>query len=1445
MTENNVNFKEQSVAVNANTDTYGNMFVCNALTGDNPKLNLADRGLVFVQPGVKMGAGSRALEVNLVYNSQLGSVQDLCGGMPQGWKLDAHQFLMLDGADESGVATYKYIDPYGYVHTFVRYSASPEEYSDAEGMGYTLKESGTMRAISDVNGNKMYFDSNGRLFKTEAGINSSNVKSYSYSGDQLVSIRDERAKNTYISFAYSSGILSNVYVYYNSVLKATLNLTASSGTFSKAQYKVNANATEFKVLASFGYTSGKLTLITDEVTKAATRITYSGSAVTKLEQGYNEGGFVARTYMNVSSSGARTLLKSEKNVYTSYYIDGKGNVVSVFESDGSSENDLHTTSVDAGISLNYAGTSTKKINGHKAQEINKTAQTTTNEVVVSSSTHNVNILEKSQNVALNFWVMLAATKQRANLTVKATLTGGSVYSKTVVLNQDAVNAWQQVSVPIARGTKSITKITVSITDGWGENVHAYICNFYLRKGEERNIYFSNGYTIDDLESVTAGGLKYLLKLDPVYLTENDILNTLRAKAQGGDYVIFNNGKKRFADISAITFKTTGGATFNMSGMTWCRLESTVASNRKKSTKTYTFTSSRINVEDSILAARGDATLDSATSSEKSSGLVIESYDIFGNKLHESDIYGKATDYEYNDANEVIKITESADGEEMVVYNSTSDTEGYMTAEMQGFDAKSYTYNKPFGTIDNATERSYNVNTGTYSNTTYKTKNTYNGYYDELIKVAAQNGNTQICANEMTYPDGNSITVTDGKVRYKGAYANAANEVTWSVYEVTAEKVIKKQSVTESASGSTGVEKYYNTSSGSPAYTETTAKNKYGRITSKGGAEYNYDFLGGESPSCYPLDNVQDSNTGTVTGFAYTDGSLTGVQVKSGNTTLVNIEKLERLKLKYTFGGGDSYQMLVGYDDAFAGSTRVKSRVVTINNRVFAAGSFSYEYDGFGRVTSKTNGRETYTYKYLKGMAMPTECVYKRSGMTDRKSTYAYDNRGRITEESEQSYAWDYAKEYTYDGLNRLTGEKISKQGALSLNRTYTYDGDGRMAKFGNDVVTYDSRGRISKFGSKSYTYDNYGNRISDGTNTYTWVRGRLLSSVGGASFTYNADGRRYTKAYGGVTATYYYDEDMLLGENRSDGKKLRYFYDSEGMCGFRYYNGSAWTEYVYVKNAKGDVLAILNGSGTVVANYSYDAWGNCTIESQTGGMGDINPIRYRGYYYDGETGLYYLLTRYYDPAIGHFISPDGFEYLDPETIGTINLYAYCCYNPINNIDPNGTFGFLVTLLIATVAGAAVNAVVNVGKQLIENEWDFSNINFREVGASALKGAALGLAFGFGGIAGAVAKGALSIGVSIGQMVAISLGANLAAGMGAYAIQYAGTDDFNAGKMLINGFIQTGEAAFNFLLGGMFSSGGIWNVGNQNRRVGLAPRVVAKFLLTRIPFFAFDSFVIKE
>ena len=163
------------------------------------------------------------------------------------------------------------------------------------------------------------------------------------------------------------------------------------------------------------------------------------------------------------------------------------------------------------------------------------------------------------------------------------------------------------------------------------------------------------------------------------------------------------------------------------------------------------------------------------------------------------------------------------------------------------DAREVTYYKPFGAIDTSTEKAYNVNSGTYSNTTYKSKNTYNGFMDELSKVTAMNGTTVLGENVMTYPDGNTFTVTDGNVKYKTAYSNAENETTWSVYEGATEKVLKKQTVTESSTGTTSAEKYYNAEGNSPTYTETTVTNAYGREITKGAATYDYNNDRDESP----------------------------------------------------------------------------------------------------------------------------------------------------------------------------------------------------------------------------------------------------------------------------------------------------------------------------------------------------------------------------------------------------------------------------------------------------------------------------------------------------------------------------------------------------------------------------------------------------------------------
>lgn len=94
-----------------------------------------------------------------------------------------------------------------------------------------------------------------------------------------------------------------------------------------------------------------------------------------------------------------------------------------------------------------------------------------------------------------------------------------------------------------------------------------------------------------------------------------------------------------------------------------------------------------------------------------------------------------------------------------------------------------------------------------------------------------------------------------------------------------------------------------------------------------------------------------------------------------------------------------------------------------------------------------------------------------------------------------------------------------------------------------------------------------------------------------------------------------------------------------------------------------------------MVKYNYDAWGNCQVDASTTNteLANINPFRYRSYYYDTDAKLYFLKTRYYDPEIGRFMTIDDISYLDPESINGLNLYAYCGNNPVMNIDPTGNW----------------------------------------------------------------------------------------------------------------------------------------------------------------------------
>jgi len=136
---------------------------------------------------------------------------------------------------------------------------------------------------------------------------------------------------------------------------------------------------------------------------------------------------------------------------------------------------------------------------------------------------------------------------------------------------------------------------------------------------------------------------------------------------------------------------------------------------------------------------------------------------------------------------------------------------------------------------------------------------------------------------------------------------------------------------------------------------------------------------------------------------------------------------------------------------------------------------------------------------------------------------------------------------------------------------------------------------------------------------------------------------------------------------------MRYTYDESGsVVGFSLWNAgdTAWADYYFIKNLQGDVMRVYRASDHAeVASYTYDAWGN--ILTKSGILAELNPFRYRSYYYDNETYFYYLQSRYYDPAIGRFINADAFASTGQGIIGH-NMFAYCGNNPVCRVDPTGT-----------------------------------------------------------------------------------------------------------------------------------------------------------------------------
>ena len=283
----------------------------------------------------------------------------------------------------------------------------------------------------------------------------------------------------------------------------------------------------------------------------------------------------------------------------------------------------------------------------------------------------------------------------------------------------------------------------------------------------------------------------------------------------------------------------------------------------------------------------------------------------------------------------------------------------------------------------------------------------------------------------------------------------------------------------------------------------------------------------------------------------------------------------------------------------------------------------------------------------------------------------------------------------------MVSEQLATAPAYSTY-TYTYENES----WGDQLTAYNN---------VPLAYDSLGNPLaySNGSSyTFTWAKGRQLTNVTKGSnsfaFTYDAEGRRTSKvSYSNRTVYYVWDGDRLIGEYVPYESTYIYLYDAEGsVIGFKYkdetgyYTGGAIYTYYYEKNLQGDIVGIIDENGNKFVEYTYDAWGNMLSRTMLGSnlwslhynLAESNPFLYRGYYYDRETGFYYLRSRYYDPVIGRFINADGYVNANGDLIG-YNMYAYCSNNPVMFTDSSGNWiesGFDILSLGFSILDVACN-----------------------------------------------------------------------------------------------------------------------------------------------------------